>query len=98
MKKFVKNIVVKIYKTDRCFYERYEKKKVKVDKNWHNYIPFKIDVYFSEFDLNVETDGKSHTDRYLVAENQRQETLEKNLIVNLLELIQVKKVIKLWNW
>ena len=75
-----------------------KKKKVKVDKNWHNYIPFKIDVYFSEFDLDVETDGKSHTDRYLVAENQRQETLEKNLIVNLLELIQVKKIMKLWNW
>ena len=94
MKKFVKNIVVKIYKTDPYFYEHYEKKS-KVDKNGHNYIPFKIDVYFSEYDLDVETDGKSHIDRYLVTENQRQETLEKNLIVNLLELIQVKKVIKL---
>ena len=97
MKKFVKNIVVKIYKTDPYFYEHYEKKS-KVDKNGHNYIPFKIDVYFSEYDLDVETDGKSHIDRYLVTENQRQETLEKNLIVNLLELIQVKKIMKLWNW
>ena len=37
----------------------------------------------------VEIDEKGHTDRDLNFEEKRQEKLEKNLVVNLLELIQV---------
>ena len=57
------------------------------------------------FDLNLkEINGRYETENLRnehqrqsksITENQRQETLEKNLIVNLLELIQVKKCMKL---
>ena len=49
------------------------------------YILFRIDIYFSEYSLAVEIDEKGHIDRDL----KRQKALEKNLVVNLLELIQV---------
>ena len=39
--------------------------------------------------LAVEIDEKGHTDRDIIFEEKRQKPLEKNLIVNLLELIQV---------
>ena len=44
---------------------------------------FRVDVYFE----------KSHTDRDLIFEEKRQKALEKNLVVNLLELIRVKSTI-----
>ena len=66
-------------------------KNVKFHKTGNNCILFKIDVYFSKYDLAVEIDGKGITDRYVIAEYNRQEALEKKLIVNLLELIQAKK-------
>ena len=50
---------------------------------------FRIDVYFSEYSLAVEIDEKGHTDRDFIFEEKRQKALEKNLVVNLLELIQV---------
>ena len=54
------------------------------------YILFRIDVYFSEYSLAVEIDEKGHTDRNFIFEEKRQKALEKkNLVVNLLELIQV---------
>ena len=37
----------------------------------------------------VEIDKKGHTDRDHIFEEKRQKALEKNLVVNLLELIQV---------
>ena len=64
-------------------------KKIQVDKNGYKYILFRIDVYFNKFLLAVEIDEKGHTDRDLIFEEKRQEALEKNLVVNLLELIQV---------
>ena len=79
---------VKIYEIDPYFYEHYEKK-IQVDKNGCKYILFRIDVYFNKFLLAVEIDEKGHTDRDLIFEEKRQEALEKNLVVNLLELIQV---------
>ena len=39
--------------------------------------------------LAVEIDEKGHTDRDFIFEKKRQKALEKNLVVNLLELIQV---------
>ena len=50
---------------------------------------FRIDIYFSECSLVVEIDDKEHTDRDLSFEEKRQKALEKKLVVNLLELIQV---------
>ena len=63
-------------------------KKKKVYQNGCEYILFKIDVYFSEYSLAVEINEKGHTDRDFIFKEKRQKTLEKNLVVNLLELIQ----------
>ena len=64
-------------------------KKIQVDKNGCKYILFRIDVYFNKFLIAVEINEKGHTDRDLIFEENRQKALEKNLVVNLLELIQV---------
>ena len=56
---------------------------------------FRIDAYFNKFFLVAEIDEKGHTDRDLILRGNRKEALtKKNLVVNLLELIQVmqKKV------
>ena len=58
-------------------------------QNGCQYILFRIDVYFNKFLLAGETDEKGHTERDLIFEEKRQGALEKNLAVNLLELIQV---------
>ena len=39
---------VKIYEINLYFYENY-KEKVQTDKNGHEYILFRIDVYFTEY-------------------------------------------------
>ena len=64
------------------------KKKKQIDKNGRKYKLFRIDVYFNKFLLAAEIDEKGHTDRDLIFEKKRQKSLEKNLVVNLLELIQ----------
>ena len=64
-------------------------KKIQADKNGCKYILFRIDIYFSECFLAVKIDEKVHVDRDIIFEEKRQKALEKNLIVNLLELIQV---------
>ena len=48
-----------------------------------------MDIYCREFFLAVEIDEKGHTDRDIIFEEKRQKALEKNFVVNLLELIQV---------
>ena len=50
---------------------------------------FRVDVYFTEYCLAVEIDEKGHTDRDPIFEQKREEALEKNLIVHLLDLILV---------
>ena len=60
-------------------------KKIQVDKNGCKYMLFRIDVCFNKFLF----DEKKHNDRDLFFEEKRQKALEKNLVVNLLELIQV---------
>ena len=62
-------------------------KKIQVDNNEWKYILFRI--YTSELSLAVEIDEKGHTDKDLIFEKKRQKALEKNLVVNLIELIQV---------
>ena len=84
---FLEEYSVKIYKIDPYFYEHYFKK-IQVHNNGCKYILFRIDIYFREYSLAVETDEKGHTDRDFIFEKKRQKTLEKNLVVNVLELIQ----------
>ena len=67
----------------------HHKEKIKVDKNGCEYILFRIEVYFAEYFLAMEIDEQNHEDRELIFEKRRQEVLEKNLVVSLLELIQV---------
>ena len=78
---------VKIYEIGSYFYKHYEK--ILVEKNGCKYTLFRIDFYFNQFLLAVEINEKGHTDRDLIFEENRQKALEKNLVVNLLELIQV---------
>ena len=66
--------------------------KIKVDKNGHEYVRFRIDVCCSKYNLAVEVDEKRHADRDLIFEKKRQEALKKNWFVNLLELILIKKI------
>ena len=40
---------------------------------------FRIDIYFTEYSLAVETDEKGHTDRDLIFDDKRQKALEKEL-------------------
>ena len=42
--KILEEYYVKIYETHPCFYKNYKEKKI--DKNGHEYIPFRIDVFF----------------------------------------------------
>ena len=90
--KILEEYSVKIYKIDPYFYEQYEKKKIQVDENGRKYILFRNDIYFTEYLLAVEIREKGHTDTDLIFEKKRQEVLEKNLVVNLLELIRVRRL------
>ena len=62
---------------------------MQVNKNEREYILFRIDVQFTEFLLAVEIDEKKQAGRDLIFEEKRQKALERNLVVNLLELIRV---------
>ena len=64
-------------------------KKIKVDKNGHEYTLFRIDVYFTESFLEVETDEQNQEGRDLVFEKKDKRYQKKNLLPYLLELIQV---------
>ena len=68
-------------------------KKVQVDENECKNILFRIDMFFREYFLAVGIDEKGHTDRDIIFEEKRQKSLEKNLVVNVLELIQVMQKI-----
>ena len=50
---------------------------------------FRTDIYFSECFLAVEVDEKGHTDGDIIFEEKRHKALEKKMVINLLELIQV---------
>ena len=89
--KILEEYCVKIYEIDPYFCEHY-RKKIQIDKNGSEYILIRIDIYFAEYFLATEIDEKGHADRDLIFEEKRQKALEKNLIVNLLELILVEKI------
>ena len=56
-KKIPEEYSVKIYEIDPFFQEHY-KKKIRVNENGHEYILFRIDVYFSECVLAVKIHEK----------------------------------------
>ena len=47
---------------------------------------FRIDIYFLEYFLAVEIDGKYHTDRDFIFEENRQEALENKLHFELIRI------------
>ena len=87
--KILEEYSVKIYEIDPFLWAL--QKKLQVDENECKDILFRIDVYFTEYLLAIEIDEKGHTDRDLIFEEKRQKALEKNLVVNFLQLIRVKK-------
>ena len=89
--KILAEYCVQTYKINPYFYD-HDKELIKGDKNGRNYMLFKIDVYILEHNLAAEINEKAHTDRDFIFQEKRQEALEKELFVSLLELIQVKKV------
>ena len=56
----------------------------------HNVLGYRTDAYFSKYKLAIEVDEQ---DRNIDYEIQRQKSLEINLVVDLLELIQPKKIL-----
>ena len=84
-----KNILLKIMKLVHVFMST--TKKNKINEIGCEYILFRIDVYFSEYLLALESDKNGHTDRDLLFEEKDKEHQKKYLVVNLLELIQVKR-------
>ena len=88
--KILEEYSVRIYEIEPYFHEHY-RKKIQVDENGCKYILFRIDFYFTEYLLAVEIDEKGQTNRDLIFEEKRRKLLEKNLSVNLLELIRVRK-------
>ena len=92
--KILEEYSAKIYKIDPYFYDYY-KEKIQVDKNGREYILFRINIYFTKYFLAVEIDEQDHASRDLIFEEKRQESLEKNLIVNSLELIRVSVMSRL---
>ena len=80
---------VKIYEIDSYFYEHY-KEKIQANKNGGKYTLFSNDIYSIEYFLVVEVDENDYPDKDLIFENKKLQ--KKTLVVNLLELIQPKKV------
>ena len=73
------------------FYEHY-RNKIQVDENGCIYILFRSDVYFTEYLLAVEIEEKrSYWQRPYFWGKKTKSTTKKKLVVNLLELIRVKK-------
>ena len=78
----LKDYHVKIYEIDDYFQERY-KEKIKYDKNGHKYILFKTDIYFSDYSLVIDFDGKEdedeNKDKDLILELKNQSALDEKL-------------------
>ena len=54
--------------------------KKKVDENERDYILFRIDVYFIEYNLAVEVDEKGHVNRDLIFEKKKTSSRKKTLL------------------
>ena len=61
--KILEEYSLKIYEIDPYFYEHYKKKKV--DKNEHEYILLRTNVYFAEYHLAVEIEEKNMLEEIL---------------------------------
>ena len=57
-----------------------------------NVLGYRIDAYFPKYKLAIEVDEPGHNDRDIDYEIERQKATE-NKFVNLLELIQFKKIL-----
>ena len=85
VKKKIGSIFVNEKILEEKFYQYY-KEKIQTDKNDCEYILFRIDIYFTEYFLAVEIDGKGHTDRDFIFEEKRQEALENKLHFELIRI------------
>ena len=88
--KILEEYSVKIYKISLCFCQHY-KEKIQVDKNGCEYIIFRTDVYFTEYLLAVRIGEKNKLAEVLFLRRKDKKHQKRNLVVNLLELIRVKK-------
>ena len=86
MKKYSKNILFR-FMTLILIFMSIMLKKIQFDENGWKYILFRTDVYFTGHFVAVEISGKGHTCRDHTFEEKKQEALDKNLIVNLLQLL-----------
>ena len=59
----------------------------------YSVLEYKIDVYFHDYKLAIEVDEKGHKVRSIDHEIKRPKALAKNLILNLLKLILMKKIL-----
>ena len=85
----VKSKIGSIFVNEKILEEKfyqYYKEKIQTDKNDCEYILFRIDIYFTEYFLAVEIDGKGHTDRDFIFEEKRQEALENKLHFELIRI------------
>ena len=68
---------------------------MQVDTYEHEYILFRIDVYFNDYLLAVEIDEKNMLTETLFLKRKEKKYQKKNLVVDLLELIQVSIMMKI---
>ena len=71
-----KDYYVKIYEIGNSFHKRYNEK-IQADKNGHEYILFKTDIYFSNYSLAVSIDEDE--DKDLIFELKRRKVLDEEL-------------------
>ena len=81
---------VKIFEIDPYFYDNY-KENIHVDNNDHEYILFKIDMYFTEYFLAVEIDEKGYTDREIIFEKKKRKSIRKKLNCEFIRINTSKK-------
>ena len=86
-RKILAEYYFKIYEIDPYFYKNCQEK-IQVDKNGHEDIPFRINVYFSEYKL-MKKDILRET---LFLKRKDKKHYKTKLIVNLLELILIKEI------
>ena len=68
---------------------------MQVDTYEHEYILFRIDVYFNDYLLAVEINEKNMLTETLFLKRKEKKYQKKNLVVELLELIQVSIMMKI---
>ena len=62
-------------------------------QTYYRVLGYEIHIYFHDYKLAVEIDENNHQDRDISREIERQKALENELVVNLLELILIKKIL-----